>query len=40
MSDYMDTCMDCTCCNQCSGPDRDCHYSDALGDYTCPCSSE
>jgi hypothetical protein len=34
-------CSDCTCCNAngCHrGEGSECHWSEALGDYTCPCT--
>jgi hypothetical protein len=31
-------CPDCTCCNNCTGPGKDCRWSESLGHYTCPCT--
>jgi hypothetical protein len=39
---YYDPCDSCTCCTRggCHrGEDSECHWSEALGDYTCPCTA-
>jgi hypothetical protein len=39
--DPAEPCQDCTCCTAAGchrGADSECHWSEALGDYTCPCT--